>query len=84
VEYDRVNAGMVEFHTKMKAIADNKEQKTKRQKKIMKYAQAYLKIFLLCFRQRLIAKQTTYNYSQLLVPDYTTLLKYSMKPLNST
>ena len=57
MEYDRVNAGMEEFHTKMKAIADNKEQKTKRQKKIMKYAQAYLKIFLLCFRQRLIAKQ---------------------------
>ena len=35
-EYDKVNEGMEEFNNKMKAIADDKAEKSKKQKKILK------------------------------------------------
>ena len=34
-EYDKVNEGMEEFNNKMKAIADDKAEKSKKQKKIL-------------------------------------------------
>ena len=40
-EYDKVNEGMEEFNKKMKEIADAKDEKTKKQKKIVKYVTSH-------------------------------------------